>query len=59
MELRWTSDAGIADSPSEGEWIERATTAVVTIDRNRSYGYHRYMGDLAAVLNEVALPSVR
>lgn len=59
MELRWTSDAGIADSPSEGEWIERATTAVVTIDRNRSYGYQGYMGNLAAVINEVVLPRAR
>ena len=31
-----------------GEWVERATTAVVAIDRGRSYGYHWYMGDLAA-----------
>jgi len=30
-----------------GEWVERATTAVVAIDRGRSYGYHWYMGDLA------------
>jgi CubicO group peptidase (beta-lactamase class C family) len=31
-----------------GEWVERATTAVVAIDRGRSYGYQWYMGDLAA-----------
>jgi len=31
-----------------GEWVERATTAVVPIDRSRSYGYHWYMGDLVA-----------
>ena len=30
------------------EWVERAATAVVTIDHGRSYGYHWYMGDLAA-----------
>jgi CubicO group peptidase (beta-lactamase class C family) len=30
------------------EWVERATTAGVAIDRGRSYGYHWYMGDLAA-----------
>ena len=30
------------------EWVERATTAVVAIDRGRSYGYQWYMGDLAA-----------
>jgi CubicO group peptidase (beta-lactamase class C family) len=27
-----------------GEWVERATTAVVAIDRGRSYGYQWYMG---------------
>lgn len=30
-----------------GEWIERITTAVIPID-SRNYGYHWYMGDLAA-----------
>ena len=31
-----------------GESVERATTAVVAIDRGRSYGYQWHMGDLAA-----------
>jgi CubicO group peptidase (beta-lactamase class C family) len=28
------------------EWVKRATTAVVTIDRSRSYGYQWYIGDV-------------
>src|SRR6516165_3026087 len=28
------------------EWVKRALTAVVTIDRGRSYGYHWYIGDV-------------
>jgi CubicO group peptidase (beta-lactamase class C family) len=28
------------------EWVKRALTAVVSIDRGRSYGYHWYMGDV-------------
>ncbi|MBR0937178.1 serine hydrolase [Bradyrhizobium jicamae] len=27
------------------DWVKRVTTPVVTIDPNRSYGYHWYMGD--------------
>jgi len=30
------------------EWLKRVMTAVVSIDRSRSYGYQWYMGDLAA-----------
>ena len=30
------------------EWVKRATTAVLAIDRGRSYGYQWYMGDVAA-----------
>ena len=30
------------------EWVERASTAVVSIDRGRRYGYHWYIGDLVA-----------
>ena len=29
------------------DWVKRATTPVVAIDRGRSYGYHWYMGDIA------------
>ncbi|HEU0146710.1 MAG: hypothetical protein V7634_3753 [Bradyrhizobium sp.] len=29
-----------------GEWVKRVTTPVVTIDRDRSYGYQWYMGDV-------------
>jgi CubicO group peptidase (beta-lactamase class C family) len=29
------------------EWVKLATTAVVAIDRGRSYGYHWYMGNIA------------
>jgi CubicO group peptidase (beta-lactamase class C family) len=28
------------------EWVKRAMTAVVAIDRGRSYGYHWYLGDV-------------
>ncbi|HXW30664.1 MAG TPA: serine hydrolase, partial [Xanthobacteraceae bacterium] len=30
------------------DWVKRVTTPVVAIDRGRSYGYHWYMGDVAA-----------
>jgi len=30
------------------EWVKRATTAVVAIDRGRSYGYQWYMGEVIA-----------
>src|SRR5438067_4810374 len=30
------------------EWVKRAITAVVAIDRGRRYGYHWYMGDVTA-----------
>jgi CubicO group peptidase (beta-lactamase class C family) len=30
------------------EWVRRVMTAVVEIDRDRTYGYHWYMGDLTA-----------
>lgn len=30
------------------DWVRRVTTPVVAIDRGRSYGYHWYMGDVAA-----------
>jgi CubicO group peptidase (beta-lactamase class C family) len=30
------------------EWVKRVMTAVVAIDRRRSYGYHWYMGDVTA-----------
>jgi CubicO group peptidase (beta-lactamase class C family) len=30
------------------DWVRRATTPVVTIDRSRSYGYHWYIGDVLA-----------
>lgn len=30
------------------DWVKRATSPAVTIDRGRSYGYHWYMGDLPA-----------
>jgi CubicO group peptidase (beta-lactamase class C family) len=30
------------------DWVRRATTPMVTIDRGRSYGYHWYMGDIVA-----------
>jgi len=30
------------------EWVKRATTPVLAIDRDRSYGYHWYMGEVSA-----------
>jgi CubicO group peptidase (beta-lactamase class C family) len=30
------------------DWVKRATSPVVAIDRGRSYGYHWYMGDVPA-----------
>ena len=33
----------------KGTRLVPATMAVIAIDRGRSYGYHRYMGDLAAL----------
>jgi CubicO group peptidase (beta-lactamase class C family) len=30
------------------DWVKRATTPVVAIDRGRHYGYHWYMGDVLA-----------
>jgi CubicO group peptidase (beta-lactamase class C family) len=37
------------------EWVKRAVTAVVAIDRGRSYGYQWYMGDVAAAAPPQAL----
>ena len=30
------------------DWVKRATSPVVAIDRGRSYGYHWYMGNVLA-----------
>lgn len=47
-ELALAGGAWNGKSIVPADWVKRATSPVVAIDRGRSYGYHWYMGNLPA-----------